>query len=249
MQSIDRSMVVGFTRMGADMMVVPEARSQHHGSPARRRATELVLDADALAKARTWLRGQVRPPEDRAGRAFGHAAARFALASAFASSTSSVGSTNDRAAVDVGERALVAPPSCRRHAGEADRACAVDALHQRGAGKDDGAWPMATEAINSKAGGPLRRPKISGGREAMSSSAPPGISPAMNSWRHQSVPSQSTRGVCFMCSSLVAMNHAVMCRRCSADADQVSVDWFDDRDAARLPLEAAERRQHVTCRR
>jgi putative ABC transport system permease protein len=52
MQSIDRSMAVGFTRMGADMMVVPEgALTNITAALLVVEPTELVLDADALAKA------------------------------------------------------------------------------------------------------------------------------------------------------------------------------------------------------
>jgi putative ABC transport system permease protein len=52
MQSIDRSMSVGFTRMGADMMVVPEAALTNITAALLVvEPTELVLDADALAKA------------------------------------------------------------------------------------------------------------------------------------------------------------------------------------------------------
>ncbi|MGZ3339825.1 MAG: ABC transporter permease, partial [Reyranella sp.] len=53
MQSIDRSMSVGFTRMGADMMVVPEgALTNITAALLVVEPTELVLDADALAKAK-----------------------------------------------------------------------------------------------------------------------------------------------------------------------------------------------------
>ena len=52
MQSIDRSMAVGFTRMGADMMVVPEgALTNITAALLTVEPTDLVLDADALAKA------------------------------------------------------------------------------------------------------------------------------------------------------------------------------------------------------
>jgi putative ABC transport system permease protein len=52
MQSIDRSMSVGFTRMGADMMVVPEgALTNITAALLVVEPTELVLDADAFAKA------------------------------------------------------------------------------------------------------------------------------------------------------------------------------------------------------
>jgi putative ABC transport system permease protein len=53
MQSIDRSLSVGFTRMGADMMVVPEgALTNITAALLVVEPTELVLDADALAKAK-----------------------------------------------------------------------------------------------------------------------------------------------------------------------------------------------------
>src|ERR1700730_13709090 len=52
MQSIDRSMSVGFTRMGADMMVVPEgALTNITAALLVVEPTDLVLDADAFAKA------------------------------------------------------------------------------------------------------------------------------------------------------------------------------------------------------
>jgi putative ABC transport system permease protein len=52
MQSIDRSMSVGFTRMGADMMVMPEgALTNITAALLVVEPTELVLAADALAKA------------------------------------------------------------------------------------------------------------------------------------------------------------------------------------------------------
>ncbi|MBI2737321.1 MAG: ABC transporter permease [Rhodospirillales bacterium] len=60
MQSIDRSMAVGFTRLGADMMVVPEgALTNITASLLVVEPTELVLDADALAKARLTSLGRV----------------------------------------------------------------------------------------------------------------------------------------------------------------------------------------------
>jgi putative ABC transport system permease protein len=60
MQSIDRSMAVGFTRLGADMMVVPEgALTNITASLLVVEPTELVLDADALAKARLASLGRV----------------------------------------------------------------------------------------------------------------------------------------------------------------------------------------------
>src|SRR5882672_5365697 len=52
MQSIDRSMAMGFARMGADMMVVPEgALTNITAALLVVEPTELVLDADAFAKA------------------------------------------------------------------------------------------------------------------------------------------------------------------------------------------------------
>ena len=73
MQSIDRSMAVGFTRMGADMMVVPEgALTNITAALLVVEPTDLVLDADAFAKAGPRQRRQGRRAEDRAGRAFGH---------------------------------------------------------------------------------------------------------------------------------------------------------------------------------
>jgi putative ABC transport system permease protein len=52
MESIDRSMAMGFTRMGADMMVVPEgALTNITAALLVVEPTELVLDADAFAKA------------------------------------------------------------------------------------------------------------------------------------------------------------------------------------------------------
>ena len=60
MQSIDRSMSVGFTRMGADMMVVPEgALTNITAALLVVEPTELVLDADALAKAGLTSVGRV----------------------------------------------------------------------------------------------------------------------------------------------------------------------------------------------
>jgi putative ABC transport system permease protein len=60
MQSIDRSMAVGFTRLGADMMVVPEgALTNITASLLVVEPTELVLDADALAKARLASLGRI----------------------------------------------------------------------------------------------------------------------------------------------------------------------------------------------
>ena len=63
----------GFTRMGADMMVVPEgALTNITAALLTVEPTELVLDADALAKAELDSVGSSRAAEDRAGRAFGH---------------------------------------------------------------------------------------------------------------------------------------------------------------------------------
>ena len=62
MQSIDRSMVVGFTRMGADMMVVPEgALTNITAALLTVEPTDLVLDADALIKARLASVGRSAP--------------------------------------------------------------------------------------------------------------------------------------------------------------------------------------------
>ena len=73
MQSIDRSMTVGFTRMGADMMVVPEgALTNITAALLVVEPTDLVLDADAFTKAGLTSVGRVARAEDRAGRAFGH---------------------------------------------------------------------------------------------------------------------------------------------------------------------------------
>ena len=53
MRSIDRSMAVGFSRMGADMMVVPEgALTNITAALLTVEPTDLVLDADLFAKAR-----------------------------------------------------------------------------------------------------------------------------------------------------------------------------------------------------
>jgi putative ABC transport system permease protein len=60
MQSIDRSMTVGFTRLGADMMVVPEgALTNITASLLVVEPSELVLDADTLAKARIASLGRI----------------------------------------------------------------------------------------------------------------------------------------------------------------------------------------------
>lgn len=53
MRSIDRSMAVGFTRLGADLMVVPEgALTNITAALLVVEPTDLVLDRDAFAKAR-----------------------------------------------------------------------------------------------------------------------------------------------------------------------------------------------------
>jgi putative ABC transport system permease protein len=60
MQSIDRSMAVGFTRLGADMMVVPEgALTNITASLLVVEPSELVLDGDALARAQLASLGRV----------------------------------------------------------------------------------------------------------------------------------------------------------------------------------------------
>jgi putative ABC transport system permease protein len=60
MQSIDRSMAVGFTRLGADMMVVPEgALTNITASLLVVEPSELVLDADVLAKAQLTSLGRI----------------------------------------------------------------------------------------------------------------------------------------------------------------------------------------------
>lgn len=60
MQSIDRSMAVGFTRLGADMMVVPEgALTNITASLLVVEPSELVLDADVLARARLTSLGRI----------------------------------------------------------------------------------------------------------------------------------------------------------------------------------------------
>ena len=60
MRSIDRSMAVGFTRLGADMMVVPEgALTNITAALLVVEPTDLVLDADALAKANLASVGRV----------------------------------------------------------------------------------------------------------------------------------------------------------------------------------------------
>src|SRR5215831_2867278 len=53
MRSIDASMALGFTRMGADLLVVPEgALTNITAALLTVEPTDLVLDAGALAKAR-----------------------------------------------------------------------------------------------------------------------------------------------------------------------------------------------------
>src|SRR5215468_3093708 len=53
MRSIDVSMALGLTRMGADLMVVPDhALTNITAALLTVEPTELTLDADALAKAR-----------------------------------------------------------------------------------------------------------------------------------------------------------------------------------------------------
>ena len=60
MQSIQRSMEVGFTRLGADLMVVPEgALTNITASLLVVEPTELVLDGDALAKAGITSLGRI----------------------------------------------------------------------------------------------------------------------------------------------------------------------------------------------
>ena len=60
MRSIDRSMEVGFTRMGADMMVVPEgALANITAALLVVEPTELALDADALDRAGLTSLGRI----------------------------------------------------------------------------------------------------------------------------------------------------------------------------------------------
>src|SRR5690348_4232358 len=60
MRSIDRSMEVGLTRLGADLMVMPEgALTNITAALLVVEPTDLVLDADALAKARLVSLGRV----------------------------------------------------------------------------------------------------------------------------------------------------------------------------------------------
>ena len=74
MRSIDRSMAVGFTRLGADMMVVPEgALTNITAALLTVEPTDLVLDADLPRQGRARrASAAVAAAEDRAGRAFGH---------------------------------------------------------------------------------------------------------------------------------------------------------------------------------
>jgi putative ABC transport system permease protein len=62
MRSIDVSMALGLTRMGADLMVVPEgALTNITAALLTVEPTDLVLDADALAKARLDSVGRYAP--------------------------------------------------------------------------------------------------------------------------------------------------------------------------------------------
>jgi putative ABC transport system permease protein len=62
MRSIDTSMALGFTRMGADMMVVPDgALTNITAALLTVEPTELVLDADAFAKAQISSVARVAP--------------------------------------------------------------------------------------------------------------------------------------------------------------------------------------------
>lgn len=62
MRSIDDSMAVGFTRLGADMMVVPEgALTNITAALLTVEPTDLVLDADVLARARLVSVGRAAP--------------------------------------------------------------------------------------------------------------------------------------------------------------------------------------------
>ena len=62
MRSIDQSMAVGFTRLGADMMVVPEgALTNITAALLTVEPTDLVLDADAFAKASIATVGRAAP--------------------------------------------------------------------------------------------------------------------------------------------------------------------------------------------
>ena len=67
MQSIDRSMAVGFTRLGADMMVVPEgALTNITASLLVVEPSELVLDADTSPR-RGWRVSAASPPRRSCG--------------------------------------------------------------------------------------------------------------------------------------------------------------------------------------
>jgi len=62
MRSIDQSMAMGFTRLGADMMVVPEgALTNITAALLTVEPTDLVLDADAFAKAHIATVGRAAP--------------------------------------------------------------------------------------------------------------------------------------------------------------------------------------------
>ena len=62
MRSIDDSMAVGFTRLGADMMVVPEgALTNITAALLTVEPTDLVLDADVLARAHIASLGRIAP--------------------------------------------------------------------------------------------------------------------------------------------------------------------------------------------
>lgn len=62
MRSIDDSMAVGFTRLGADMMVVPEGTLTNITAALLTvEPTDLVLDADVLARARLASVGRAAP--------------------------------------------------------------------------------------------------------------------------------------------------------------------------------------------
>ncbi len=62
MRSIDDSMAVGFTRLGADMMVVPEGTLTNITAALLTvEPTDLVLDADVLSKARLASVGRAAP--------------------------------------------------------------------------------------------------------------------------------------------------------------------------------------------
>src|SRR5215470_1165749 len=62
MRSIDASMALGFTRMGADLLIVPDgALTNITAALLTVEPTELVLDADALAKAKLDSVGRYAP--------------------------------------------------------------------------------------------------------------------------------------------------------------------------------------------